>query len=380
MPDQMPHPTLVADDGALHTCVAALQHCTALAVDTEFMRTDTFFPILGLIQIYDGQHCWLIDPLAIDDLQPLVAVFTDPAISKVFHSCSEDLEVLQHTLGCLPAPLFDSQIAAALAGYGFSKGYAALVSDMLGVHVPKGETRSDWLQRPLSEAQLGYAASDVYYLLPVYQQLLADLAALGRTDWMGEEMSALAERANRRDDGGDYYRKVKGAWRLSPDELLVLQSLCQWREGEARHRNRPRNRILPDATLLDIAAKRPQGKAELSHVEGLHPGLIRRYGDTLLELLQTARQGQPSVQLEPLDTPLPKASRDLAKQLKTVVAERAEVLQLPVEILARKRDLEELVRSVCDGGVPVLPAALAQGWRHGVVGIPLLEAVSDPQH
>lgn len=379
MPDQMPPPTLVADDEALHTCVAALQHCEALAVDTEFMRTDTFYPILGLIQIYDGCHCWLIDPVAIEDLQPLVAVFNDPLIIKVFHSCSEDLEVLQHKLGCIPAPVFDTQIAAALAGYGFSKGYAALVSDMLGVHVPKGETRSDWLQRPLREAQLGYAASDVYHLLPVYEQLVADLDRLDRVDWMAEEMAFLAERANLRDDGSDYYRKVKGAWRLSPEELLILQRLCQWREAEARHCNRPRNRVLAERTLLDLATSQPSSKLELSDIEGMHPGLMRRYGDILMSLLQITEDSSPSAHLEPLNAPLPKESRDLGKHLKEVVSLRAEALQLPVEILARKRDVEELVRSVCDGGIPVLPASLAAGWRHEVVGLALLKAVADIQ-
>ena len=379
MPDHLPPPTLVADTETLQTCVEALQLCEALAVDTEFMRTDTFYPILGLIQIYDGHHCWLIDPVAIDDLQPLVAVFINPLIIKVFHSCSEDLEVLQHKLGCIPVPVFDTQIAAALTGYGFSKGYAALVSDMLDIHVPKGETRSDWLQRPLREAQLGYAASDVYHLLPVYQQLLADLDRLDRVEWMAEEMAALAERANLRDDGSDYYRKVKGAWRLSPEELLVLQSLCQWREIEARQCNRPRNRVLDERTLLEIASKQPSTKAELPDIEGMHPGLIRRYGDILLYLLETTHDSSPVAYLEPLDAPLPKESRNLGKHLKEVVSRRAEELQLPVEILARKRDIEELVRSVCDGGAPVLSASLAAGWRHEVVGLTLLKAVAEPQ-
>ncbi len=379
MPDHLPPATLVADTATLQICVKALQQCEALAVDTEFMRTDTFYPILGLIQIYDGHDCWLIDPLAIEDLQPLVAVFTELRIIKVFHSCSEDLEVLQHKLGCIPVPVFDTQIAAALAGYGFSKGYAALVSDMLDIHVPKGETRSDWLQRPLREAQLGYAASDVYHLLPVYEQLMADLDRLDRVDWMAEEMATLAERANLQDDGSDYYRKIKGAWRLSPKELLVLQSLCQWREVEARQCNRPRNRVLDEKTLLDIATKQPSSKAELSNIEGMHPGLIRRYGDILLHLLQTTQDSTASDYLEPLDSPLPKESRNLGKLLKEVVSRRAEELQLPVEMLARKRDIEELVRSVCDGGAPILSASLAAGWRHEVVGTTLLKAVAETQ-
>ncbi|TNE76272.1 MAG: ribonuclease D [Gammaproteobacteria bacterium] len=377
MQEQMPSPQLVADATALDHCVAELKNCQSLAVDTEFMRTDTFYPILGLIQIYDGRHCWLIDPLGVEDLRPLAGIFLNPSIIKVFHSCSEDLEVLHQALGCIPEPLFDTQIAAALCGYGFSRGYAALVADMLDVHVPKDETRSDWLQRPLSDAQLGYAASDVYHLLPVYQQLLQDLAALTRTDWMAEEMQDLTDRAKQRDDGSEYYRKVKGAWRLPPEGLLILQHLCEWREREARVRNRPRNRVLPDRTLVEIANQRPGGKGVLAAIEGMHPGVIRRYGDVLLGLVQKPYEAPPGGFPPPLDSPLPKSSRDLGKALKAVVAARADELQLPVEMLARKRDIEELVRSVCEGGDPVLSSSLASGWRYDVVGLPLLAAVAE---
>ena len=380
MTDTMPPPQLVTTDEMLRDCVAALSRCPAIAVDTEFMRTDTFYPILGLIQIYDGQHCWLIDPLAIDDLQPLAAVFDNGDITKVFHSCSEDLEVLQQALGNIPEPLFDTQVAAALCGYGFSRGYAALVDDMLGIHVPKGETRSDWLRRPLSSAQLGYAASDVYYLLPVYHQLLADLDRLHRDPWMAEEMSALAARAGQNDVPADYYRKVKGAWRLPPERLSILQRLCQWREGEARSRNRPRNRILPDRTLIEIANRRPRGKGALAEIEGMHPGVIRRYGERLLQFVQDIDDTPSSDYPKPLDAPLPKSARELGKSLKAVVAARAETLQLPVEMLARKREIEELVRSVCEGDSASLPASLASGWRHDAVGAALLAAVTEKTH
>lgn len=377
MQGTMPSPILVADESQLGRCVTALKQTKALAVDTEFMRTDTFYPILGLIQVYDGRDCWLIDPLAFEDLQPLVEVLDDPDITKVFHSCSEDLEVLQHVLGCLPLPVYDTQIAAALAGHGFSKGYAALVSEILGVHVPKDETRSDWLQRPLSEAQLGYAAADVFYLLHVYQQLARELEQLQRGQWMDEEMAALAERAVQRDDLGDYYRKVKGAWRLNQPDLQILKLLCEWRELEARHCNRPRNRVLPDRTLLDIIARKPAGKAALASVEGLHPGIMRRYGDRILELLQEAGDVPQGKLPEPLDAPLPRESKDLGKLLKSVVSARADALQLPVEMLARKRDLEELMRIVGEGDLDLLPPSLANGWRYQVVGEHLLRALAE---
>jgi ribonuclease D len=351
--DSLPTPILVTSPEQLNQCIEELKCCDAVALDTEFMRTDTFFPILGLIQVYNGHSCWLIDPVAI----------------------SEDLEVLKHVLDCIPQPLFDTQIAAALSGYGFSKGYAGLVAAMLGVHVEKGETRSDWLQRPLREAQLGYAASDVLHLLPVYRQLCENLDQLGRTEWMAEEMSLLIVKASTKNDFSEYFLKVKGAWQLNPQELASLKLLCEWRELEARERNRPRNRVIADKTLLEIVLKKPESNHALSDIEGMHPGLIRRYADTLFELLQrglnTVLQDCPKT----LPEPLPRQAGDLIKQLKKVILAQSETLDLPPEILAPKRDIEVVVRYLMEQKKVLLPKNIAEGWRYEVVGQPLeLEA------
>lgn len=369
--DSLPTPILVTTPEQLNQCIGELRCCDAVALDTEFMRTDTFFPILGLIQVYNGHSCWLIDPVAISDLSSFVEILVAPDIVKVFHSCSEDLEVLKHVLDCIPKPLFDTQIAAALSGYGFSKGYAGLVVTMLGVHVEKGETRSDWLQRPLREAQLGYAASDVLHLLPVYRQLCENLDQLGRTEWMAEEMSLLVVKASTKNHFSEYFLKVKGAWQLSPQELASLKLLCEWRELEARERNRPRNRVIGDKTLLEIVLKKPEANHALSDIEGMHPGLIRRYADTLFELLQrglnTVHQDCPKT----LPEPLPRQAGDLIKQLKKVILAQSELLDLPPEILAPKRDIEVVVRSLMEQKKVSLPKNIAEGWRYEVVGQPL---------
>lgn len=372
-------PILVTTNDELQTCVDQLIQSDAVAIDTEFMRTDTFFPILGLVQLYDGKSCWLIDPLAIEDLTPLGDLLTAPEVIKVFHSSSEDLEVLQHVLGCVPEPLFDTQIAAAMVGYGFSKGYAALVEVMLGIHVPKGETRSDWLQRPLREAQLGYAASDVYHLLPVYRRLSESLEQLGRGSWLEEEMAALVAKAHDRDDVDNYYLKVKGAWQLDPHGLAALQLFCVWRENEARARNRPRNRLLSDKTLLEIALVKPKGNHALSKIEGMHPGIMRRYADRLFELMDQALNTSNNACPQALPQPLPRQAGDMIKRYKKVVVKQAEILDLPVEILARKRDLEALVRSLIEQKHAVLPASLASGWRYDEIGKLLLAAANTAQ-
>ena len=366
--ESLPAPVLVTTPEQLHQCIKQLKSCDVVALDTEFMRTDTFFPILGLIQVYNGQVCWLIDPVAIEDLSPFVEILTAPEIVKVFHSCSEDLEVLKHVLDCVPQPLFDTQIAAALTGYGFSKGYAGLVEVMLGVHVEKGETRSDWLQRPLRESQLGYAASDVLHLLPVYRQLCENLDQLQRAEWMLEEMSLLVGKATTENNFSEYFLKVKGAWQLNSQELAALQLLCEWRELEARERNRPRNRVVGDKTLLEMVLKKSGTNHGLSEIDGMHPGLIRRYANTLFELLQqglnTPQQDCPKA----LPEPLPRQAGDLIKQLKKVVVVQSEILDLPPEILAPKRDVEVVVRHLMEQKKVLLPKSIAEGWRYQVVG------------
>lgn len=371
-----PPPILVTSTVQLQGCIEQLSQCDAVAIDTEFMRTDTFFPILGLVQLYDGETCWLIDPLEVSDLSSLAEMLTNPDITKVFHSCSEDLEVLQHVLGCVPEPLFDTQVAAAMVGYGFSKGYAALVDAMLGIHVPKGETRSDWLKRPLRDAQLGYAASDVYHLLPVYRQLCESLSQLDRHAWVDEEMTSLIAKSADRDDIDHYYLKVKGAWQLAPQRLAVLKLLCQWRETETRARNRPRNRLVADKALLEIAIVNPQGKHALVEIEGMHPGIMRRYADTLLELLDRGLRTDITDCPAPLSEPLPRQAGDTIKRLKKAVAKQAEVLDLPPEVLARKRDLEALVRSMLEQPHTELPASIANGWRYEAIGKILLDAAN----
>jgi ribonuclease D len=206
---------------------------------------------------------------------------------------------------------------------------------------------------------------------------VAALEKLDRTAWMEEEMTTLVGRSLQTDDTADYYRKVKGAWKLEAKALQVLQAICQWREVEARQRNRPRNRLIADRTLLDIAIAQPANKQSLAGIEGIFPGFLRRYGDDLLSLIHRAQSDHVSNPrpLPPLDAPLPKAARDMAKELKAVASECAESRNLSVEMLVRKRDIEELVRSAVDTGKPVLSAALREGWRYDLIGQVLLAEV-----
>lgn len=343
----------------------------AIAVDTEFMRSETFYPIAGLLQIGDGKGCYLIDPLAINNNAPLRELMLDPAVTKVLHSCSEDLEVFQRWLDVVPAPIFDTQIAAAFAGLGFSLGYSSLVKTLLTIEIPKDETRSDWLQRPLSVAQLKYAALDVAHMLVVYGKLLQLLKANERLEWVKSDCADLVANARKADDFLDAYQKVGFAWKLRPQELAVLRDLCIWREREARARNIPRNRLIKEPSLWEIARKKVQDLALLPKVPDIPARTVKHDGETIVKIVVDALNSAETSWPARLDPPLAQSEGPLMKALKSFVREFAEQQQIPAEVLIRKKDYEFIVRSGMKGGTYQLPVRL-QGWRFGLIGEGLL--------
>jgi len=365
-------PIWIDQDDQLTALCAGWRNQAAIAVDTEFMRSDTFYPIAGLLQIGDGKGCYLIDPLAIKNLEPLRELMLDTAVTKVLHSCSEDLEVFQRWLGVVPAPLFDTQIAAAFAGLGFSLGYSALVKNVLGIEIPKDETRSDWLQRPLSVAQLKYAALDVAHMLIVYGKMLQILKTSERLEWVKSDCADLVTNARKADDYNDAYQKVGFAWKLRPQELAVLKQLCIWREREARARDLPRNRLIKEPSLWEIARKRIQDVAHLSKVPDIPSRTLKQDAETLLHIVTDTLGADESSWPARLDPPLAQSEGPLMKALKNYVREYAEQAQLPAEVLIRKKDYELLVRSGMNGGEYQLPARLL-GWRFGLIGEGLLQ-------
>ena len=374
----------VSDVRRLAQAMESLGSARAVALDTEFIRTDTFYPRLALIQLSDGERTWLIDPLAFssEELAPLRALLKDSQVVKVLHSCSEDLEVLRHALGVLPEPLFDTQVAAAFVGLGFSLSYQALVREVTGTRLDKHETRSDWLQRPLSPRQLCYAAEDVEHLLTIHQVLRDKLLNLERLPWFEEDMEDMLRGAADEPSPEEYYQRVKGVWKLNRQSLAVLRNLCAWREREARIRNRPRNRIVSDSELLQLAIRQPRDGRQLSTLgpgggrdkAGLHPRVLRVYGDQLLALIDEAGAVEPRDYPAELPKPVPREQGGLMKQCKRLVEERANSLNMAVEIVARKADLSFLLQTAMDGRAR-LPQRLVATWRKAVVGDPLLALV-----
>ena len=364
-------PIWIEQDTELAELCQRWRQQAAIAVDTEFMRTNTFYPITGLIQIGDGKGCYLIDPLAIRDFTPLRDLLLDEAVTKVLHSCSEDLEVFQRLLGIVPSPLFDTQIAAAFAGYGFSIGYAGLVKAVLSIEIPKEETRSDWLQRPLSVAQLKYAALDVAHMLIVYGKLLQQLKASERLQWVKDDCAELVRQARQPENFQLAYLKIGLAWKLRVQELAVLRALCAWREVEARARDIPRNRLVKESALWEMARKRPQDIAQLQRINDIPQRTLNHDAQTLLQLIREAADTDPSTWPQRLNMPLAKSEGPLLKALKAYVREQADQLELPPEVLVRKKEYEALVRSGMDGGTYTLPERLL-GWRHALIGAGLL--------
>ncbi len=352
-----------------------------LGLDTEFIRTNTFFHRLGLIQVSDGRTSWLVDPLAARDLSPLAAVFRSPGI-KILHSASEDMEVFYRALGVVPEPLFDTQIAGALAGAGAFLSYQKLVAAYLGVELAKEETRTDWLARPLSPAQLAYAAEDVAYLIPLYERLTAELGELGRLSWPFEDSAALVDTSRFMEDSEAAYLRVKGAGRLDRRQLGALQTLAAWRDREARRRDLPRSFVLKDDLILALATRRPKNERELQRLPPYDARQAARDATVWLQLLEEAA-ARPEAELPPRITAKPPspAVRDLENRLRDRVREKAAALNVPPEILAPRRTLDALMRLTVGKPDPRLPREL-QGWRREVIGEDLLRealAVTAPE-
>jgi ribonuclease D len=366
----------LATEGALAAAARRWLAAPAVALDTEFVRERTFFPRLGLVQIADGRTCYLLDPLAVRDLGPLAEVCRAAGTLKVLHSASEDMEVFYRTLGTVPAPLFDTQVAAGLAGAGAALGYQRLVAARLGVEVPKGETRTDWLARPLSAAQLAYAAEDVTYLLPLYERLRQELAALGRLEWALADSAALLDIGRFDPDPEAAYRRVRGAGRLNRRQLGVLRALAAWREGEARLRDLPRGFLLRDEALLELAVRQPASAEELRRVPGIEPQHAARDGDSWLASIRGAMALDASeLPPEAWRPPSSPVVRSLERRLREVVHQRAASLALPPELLAPRRALDAVLRSALCDPEPRLPRDL-EGWRREEVGEALLRAAA----
>lgn len=357
----MPVITSPSDLTDLAAHVAAAR---AIGLDTEFLRERTYRAELCLVQVATEARAACVDPIALADLGPLVAVLRASAPLKVMHASRQDLEVL-HPLAGVVVPVFDTQVAAALTGMPAQVGYADLVRRTLGVELDKSHTRTDWSRRPLTAEQVTYALDDVRYLLPLKAHLEGELERLGRTSWLAEELAALASEEGLRVDPERAWLRVKGVRGLGEERDALARALAAWRERRAVERNRPRGWILDDALLREIVLRVPATHEDLGAIAGMPPAFVRNCGDEVRALVAAAATKYPPVARERRERPDPEAIarvKRLAAVLQTVAGE----LGLSPEILATRRDLERLGAGEKD--VPFLA-----GWRREAIGERLLQ-------
>lgn len=363
------HPVIWIDQqGQLDDLCRRWLDSSLLAVDTEFMRTNTFYPQPALLQVNDGCANYLIDPLAVDDFTGLIEVMKSARVQKVLHSCSEDLDVFYTLFKCVPVNLLDTQVAAAFCGHGFSMGYSNLVQAVLSVDLPKGETRSNWLQRPLTDAQKLYAALDVEHLYELAVILNRQLSQLGRHAWVEEECALLIANYVEGQNPDNAVARFKGAWRLDSRQLGVLAVLAQWRDLQAQKRDVPRGYVVKDKSLLVIAEILPEHVGQLRKVPELSDKTIRRYGEQIIDLVASVTAMADADLPARLLRPPSSKQQLLIKTLREALAEVARQQQIAPEYLARKKDYEYIVRAHAEGktGEDLFPSTL-QGWRAPLV-------------
>ncbi|SOB75177.1 ribonuclease D [Marinobacter sp. LV10R510-11A] len=328
-----------------------------LVLDTEFERVNTFYPIPGLVQLGLGDRFCLVDPDVAERSARFREVIADPAVTKLLYAMSEDLELFRDWLDIRPKGVVDLQIGAAMAGAGFSLGYARFVETLFGEALDKSVTRSDWISRPLSEAQQRYAVDDIRFLAPMYEWVTAHLRERGLEAALVEESTRFADELARQDDPNAHYLRLRGGWALTAQQQLVLKKLVVWRELEGRERDRPRGRVLADPLIIAIADRLPKSIAELSDIQGVPGGVVRRYGQVLLELVEAGRSGDPS-EIKPIAPPLTRDQQIGFKDLKRFFKKAAEAADIPVELVAPRKRLEKVMQDKTLADSPFF-----HGWR-----------------
>ena len=361
---------LITETKALATLCKALAHETFVTVDTEFMRETTYWPDLCLIQIAGAEINGLIDPMAEGlDLKPFFALMNNEKVLKVFHAARQDVEIMVHLAGTVPHPIFDTQIAAMVCGFGDQVSYEAIVRKLAKAQIDKSSRFTDWSRRPLTEKQLTYALSDVTHLRTVYERLKHELDANGREPWLAQEMDILTAIETYRTEPQDAWKRIKVRLK-SKKQLAVLISVAGWRELEAQEKNVPRSRMVKDDAVAEIATQMPQTKEALGAVAGASTGMATsRIGDNLIRVVKEG------LARDPLTLPhtnwgreenseSTQAAAEILKLALKVVCERE---GLAPKLVANTSDIEAVAESD-EADVPLM-----HGWRREVFGNLALE-------
>jgi ribonuclease D len=347
----------------LAAACARLARHPFVTVDTEFLRETTYYPLLCVAQIASADEAIVVDALAPGiDLAPFFELMVDERVLKVFHAARQDIEIVWHMAGRIPHPVFDSQVAAMVLGFGDSISYDQLVQRVTGDNLDKSNRFTDWSRRPLSSAQLAYAVSDVTHLRDVYLALADDLARRGRSEWVGEEMEILTSPETYRVDPENAWQRLKTRVRR-PKELAVLIEIAAWREREAQARDLPRGRVLRDEVLGDIAIQAPTSFERLSHVRSLPKGFERsRWGGDVIETVQRGL-ARDLKSLPPIDRQRPTSVNGATVELmKVLLRMTSEQHGVAAKVIATVDELEQIAADDA-ADVPAL-----KGWRRDLFG------------
>ena len=356
--------TLITDTATLAAFCDRHAETAYITVDTEFLRESTYWPKLCLVQVGGPDGAVAVDPLASDiDLGPLTALMANESVLKVFHSARQDIEIFVQLTGAVPRPLFDTQVAAMVCGFGESVAYDTLASRLAGARIDKTSRFTDWSKRPLTDKQLRYALDDVIYLRPVYEHLRVQLTDNGREAWLNEEMAVLTDPATYAMDPNGAWRRIK-VRSAAPKMLAALRELAAWREREAQKRDLPRGRLLRDDILIEIANQQPRSATELSRCRGLSPSMAEGWqGAGLLSAVARARE-VPQAEWPTLDERpiLPPGAGPVVELLKVVLKLCSDDHGVAQKLVATVADIERIAVDD-DADVPAL-----RGWRRQVFG------------
>ncbi len=348
---------------ALHTLCQEMKKAPWLAIDTEFLREKTYYPKFCLLQIATLDWVACIDPIALEgQMDELFSIINDPSIIKILHACRQDVEIFYQLSGKLPRPIYDTQLVAPLLGYQENPGYAMLVSGFLNINLSKTHTRTDWSQRPLSAEQVQYAADDVIYLAKIYCMMEEKLKELGRENWLNDDFEQLLNPDLYDIPVENAWLKIRGKNKLTGKQLAIVQVLAEWRETAAKKSDRPKNWIVRDEHIMDMAKLQPTNLQDLSKIRGVTDGFVKRSGQKVCDLIKMA-QDLPALQVKTKAKSSKKTQTQEAVLdiLSAVVRLRADENALNPIILATRKDLESFLENDED-------CVLLHSWRYSMVG------------
>jgi ribonuclease D len=358
---------LVEEQQQFEQICAAFSQCDVLAIDTEFVRTRTYYPNLGLIQVCDGKQLVLIDPVSVKNLDSFWQILANEKIIKVLHAFSEDLEVFQSCSPLKPCNMIDTQVCMGFLGFGISMGYAAMIEHFSGITLDKSESRTNWLKRPLTEKQIEYAAADVDHLFQWYPKIIKLLEEKNLKDIAIEESQRLIDKKFTATDETQLYLQVKGSWKLDSEQLNRLQFLANWRYQQAIKRNLPLSFVAKDHTLLLLAERNPTNVGAMANIEGIEILDVRHQGKALLAVLQKASKASaenyPDKIIRIDQVP---GYKKLFAKIKKILQQEAEKLTIPMEMVASKKQINQLLSwhlKINGASFSVSEIDLLQGWR-----------------